>query len=1277
MAVRTVSVLLTADIAAFRARMGEASRTSSLTAAQIRTSMTNAGRTMNQVGQNQQKTLKAVQMGSLALVAAFGLAVAAAAKFEKAMSNVQAVTRASAGDMTTLRNAALVAGRTTAFSAVQAADAMHELAKAGVSTADIAGGALTGALNLAAAAEVNVAEGAEIAANAMTVFGLSGKDVGHVADLLAAAANKSTTDVHQMGMSLRMAGQVASQTGLSIEDTVGALTLFASEGLKGSDAGTSFKVMLQRLTPQSKEAQATMDRLGLSAYDAQGQFVGLQNFAGRMQDAFKDLTPEARNAAMGIIFGSDAVRAANILYKYGEAGLKSYTDAVDDSGYAAAVAQTRMNNLVGDLKLLKSALETALIQTGTAANAALRDMVQWITRLVNAYNGLPPGLQEAVGILTGFAGVIGLVGASLMLFLPRIALVRRELIALGVTANTTKAAMMGLGRLGLVAAVIGAMAYGADQLTNSLKDAPPKVTELTQALLTFARTGKVAGELSKTFGKDLAGLGDAAARIAHPGALDRIGDALYEITHLGIGDDANLEAAREKIAALDASLASLVQNGAANEAAINFNRYAAEAEAAGTSTEKFRTLLPGYAEALAQSGLQTDIATGSQGQLGDATAMTADEMADQRSEAEKLTDALKALNGIAISVAEGEIQFQDSLDQLSETVKENGKSLDVTSEKGRAVKGAFLDAAKAAMEHAQAVADQMGSQEAGNAVLAKNIGLLRETMAAAGFTAPQIDALTAAYAKLPTNASTQVSAPGAAEAMRQIDNVYASVAKLQPGKTITIKAPTGEAVQALQAAGYAVKSIPNSRDVRVTAPTNAAQSSVSALKRALDALRDRLVTVTTVHRTVQNNTVGRPQKGEGNLSKHAGGGLIHRYAAGGSVWGFPAGGMVFGPGSSTSDDVPAWLSNGEYVIRASAVSKYGVGLLDALNQQRFASGGPVGYAKGGKVSAAVTNARRELPGDFAEFSRSLAKSASDIRSASNAMITDLKKLGNAGWRLAGQVDATSRRLQGMANERDRIRTRIAEAREYATQRQGDASEFMKLTSGGEVRDIIDMAKQRQNSAGAFQQMIRSLERRGLHRDLLRQVIEEGPGSVLARKLSKASSSEIGELNRLAKNGAKLAGDIGRTTADAMYDAGRNASRGFLTGLQSQEKALQAQMDKLGKSMVTAIKKALKIKSPSQVMRDEIGRQVGAGLVVGMDRSLVDVHAAAGRMSAASVHSKWPTPQVQTAASPSGGEFVGDLYLDSGQFLGAVRGTVRPMIRESEKAQAYRARVGRG
>lgn len=957
MAVRTVTVLLTADIAAFRARMGEASRTANRTSNSIRTSMRNAGRTMTQMGENQRNALKAVQTGSIALIAAFGFAVAAAAKFEKAMSNVKAVSQASAGEMDKLRAAALEAGRTTAFSAVQAAEAEHELAKAGVSVADIAGGALKGALNLAAAAEIDVAEGAEIAANAMTVFGLKGKDVGHIADLLAAAANKSTTDVHQMGMSLRMAGQVASQTGLSIEDTVGALTLFAAEGLKGSDAGTSFKVMLQRLTPQSKEAQATMDALGLSAYDAQGNFVGLHEFAGRMQEAFSRLTPEARNAAMGVIFGSDAVRAANILYKHGEAGLRTYTSAVDDHGYAAAVAATRMDNLIGDLKLLRSALETALIETGSSANAALRDMVQWVTRLVNAYNALPPGLQQTVGLLSGIVGVIGLVGASMLLLLPRIMLVRRELTALGITAVTVRAQMLTLGKLGLVLGTLAALAWGIDTVVSKFASAPANVTKLTDAMVDFNARSKATGEAARLFGENLDGVGEAAARIAHPSLKDRVEDFFSTFDPGAEGGGPSRMGAVERIKAIDESLTQLVQAGASKEAARQFKLYAAEAEKGGTSTEKFRTILPKYSEALVAAGLQTKLTADSQGELGDETLVTADAMADQRSEAEKLQDALNALNGVAISAAEQEIAFQDSLRQLNEAVKENGTSLDVTTAKGSAVKGAFLDAAKAAMAHAQAVAEQQNSVEAGNAVLGANISTLRAAMKQAGFTDKAINELTAAYAQLPLTASTTVTAPGAVKAQQEIDDLYMEVAGLQPGKTVIIKAPTAAAVKELRAAGYAVEAIKGSKNVKITAPTGTAVANAQALKRAIDNLRNRTVKVQTVFIT-KYGTVGTP-KGSGGRES-AGGGLIHRYASGGAVQGFPHGGGVFGPGSSTSDSIPAWLSNGEYVIRSAAVRRYGLTLFDQINQMRMPA--TVRRSQGGVVSGRqYTGAAMPMP----------------------------------------------------------------------------------------------------------------------------------------------------------------------------------------------------------------------------------------------------------------------------------------------------------------------------
>lgn len=912
------------------------------------------------------KALTALRNVSLGLVAAFGLAAFAAARFDKALSEVRAVTGGSAADMAKLRQAALEAGQATMYSATQAAKAEAELARAGISTADIIGGALKGSLDLAASGQLELGESAIIAAQAMNAFKLSGGDVGHIADVISAGAGKSATNVHDMGMAFRQAALLSSQTGLSLEQTVGSLSLFAQNALTGSDAGTSLKVMLQRLVPQSKEAAATMDQIGFSAYDAQGNFIGLSALADVMKNSFSKLTPEARNAAMATIFGSDAVRAATILYEAGASGVDKWVSAVDDTGYATRVAATMTDNLSGDLERLKGALETALIGSGSAANGVLRSMSQALTDVVNWYSRLSPGVQSSVTVMAGLVGVVGLVGSSLLLMLPRIMAVRTELVALGVTAARVRASMMMLGRMGVVVAGIAAISWGVGKLMDQFKEAPPNVTKMANAMVDLAQKGKASGEMSRVFGENLDGIGDAAARLAHPGALDRVGDALYEITHLGMDQDAGLEKARGQIKAIDEALAGLVQAGATKEAAENFRLFAAEAERGGTSTAKFKSLLPGYTEALAGADTQNKLTAGSQAALGDAASMTADDMADQRTEAEKLTDALKTLNGVAIGAAESEIGFRSSLADLTTAVKDNGTSLDVTTDSGRKVKSAYLDAAKGAMEHAQAVAEQTGSIEAGNAAFEADIAVLRQVMDAAGFTDKQIRELTGAYAQLPGAKNTRVGAPGATKAAAELQTLRDKVMAVPPGKHITVKAPTAEAIRALEAAGYSVKRIPGSKNVRITAPTGSAIKNAQALKRELDRLRNKSITITTTRLTIFRNV----QRGGGSnqAAKNAAetsrrGGLISGYASGGAVQGFPFGGAVYGPGTSQSDSIPALLSNGEFVIKAASVRRYGATLFEQLNAmrmpaERLSGGGMVSGRRfaGGQAPAAQTAA---------------------------------------------------------------------------------------------------------------------------------------------------------------------------------------------------------------------------------------------------------------------------------------------------------------------------------
>lgn len=338
--------------------------------------------------------------------AAMQFGIGNAMGFEQAMSNVKAVTNATAGEQDKLKQAALDAGQATVFTAREAATATAELARAGLNTSDILGGALRGSLDLAAAGQMDLADAAIISAQAMNAFGLEGSDVGHIADVLAAGANKSAADVKQLGDALRQSALMANNTGISLETTVGILAAFADRALIGSDAGTSLKTMLGRLTPDSEKAAKTMRDLGIWAYDASGQFVGLAQFAGQLQEKMSGLTPEARNAALEIMFGSDAVRGATVLYELGAEGVQEYTAAVNDVGAAQRMAETQTDNLAGDVERLKGSMETLGIELGTRAIPMLAGVAQGAEAMVDGFGKLPDSTQNivAMGLAAGVAG---------------------------------------------------------------------------------------------------------------------------------------------------------------------------------------------------------------------------------------------------------------------------------------------------------------------------------------------------------------------------------------------------------------------------------------------------------------------------------------------------------------------------------------------------------------------------------------------------------------------------------------------------------------------------------------------------------------------------------------------------------------------------------------------------------------------------------------------------------------------------------------------------------
>lgn len=395
---KNIVIRLMADTASYEAAMTRAGST----ARTVASGMENTGR---------KSALIASGMTAAGLaVAAFGVAaVKMAADFDQQMSTVQANTGATSAQMDQLRAAAIEAGASTVYSASDSADAINDLGKAGMSVTDILTGGLSGALNLAASDGMAVGDAAEYMANALSMFHLKGSQASQVADTLAAGAGKAVGNVSDFGEALNNCGAQANSFGMNIQETTGVLALFAQNGTIGAEAGTQLNSMLMKLAAPSAEASNTMKELGISAYDAQGHFVGMANFAGQLQKAEKNLTDEQRNQANATIFGSYAIKAANYLYEAGESGVNKWTKAVSESGYAAEQAAAKNNNLKGDLENLSGSMESLMISVGEGAQGPLRKMVQGLDTLVDAFAGLPSGAQQTLVVMASLAGVFGAV----------------------------------------------------------------------------------------------------------------------------------------------------------------------------------------------------------------------------------------------------------------------------------------------------------------------------------------------------------------------------------------------------------------------------------------------------------------------------------------------------------------------------------------------------------------------------------------------------------------------------------------------------------------------------------------------------------------------------------------------------------------------------------------------------------------------------------------------------------------------------------------------------
>jgi TP901 family phage tail tape measure protein len=713
----------------------------------------------------------AFAMGGV-MAAGIGLAVSKFAEFDEAMSQVQASTHESEANMALLKEAALDAGASTVFSATEAANAIEEMGKAGVSTADILGGGLSGALSLAAAGGLDVASAAGIASTAMTQFGLAGSDIPHVADLLAAGAGKAMGDVTDLAAALNQAGLVANATGLSIEETTATLSAFAASGLQGSDAGTSFKTMLQALNPKSKEAGDLMADLGLSAYDASGEFIGMEAYAGKLQDALGGMSAEQRNATLSTIFGSDAVRAATVLYEEGAEGIAGWTEAVDDQGYAAETAAARLDNLKGDIEALGGATDTALIKMGEGANGPLRFFVQALTDVVEGFAGMPAGTQQAALAIGAVVSAASIGAGAFFTFTPKVAEFKAAVDGLGPSAQKGARAVGALTKGLGAAAGFGAAVVVLDKIANSGDKAAASLEETTSALLS-----NDLGDLFEGLGGDVNSFAQGLELLSGSSinsGMERFGSTLNGIFFGGALSD-QVSDTREQFDAVGQSLAQLVSSGEGDRAKDMFEDLAAAAEEQGYSQEQLLELMPAYADALSGVSNEQQIGAGTAEEQAEALAALEGKAEGAGEEISKLADTIRGFGEANFDLRDAQRAVEASVDSFTESLKENGNTFDITTEQGRANEAALDDVAQAYLQAAAAAVEQSGAAESANPILAAGRAEFVRLAQAAGKSADEAAALADALGLVPENTTAAISVTGAETAKSRIDSVKTSL----------------------------------------------------------------------------------------------------------------------------------------------------------------------------------------------------------------------------------------------------------------------------------------------------------------------------------------------------------------------------------------------------------------------------------------------------------------------------------------------------------------------
>jgi TP901 family phage tail tape measure protein len=1184
--------------------------------------------------------------GAIAL--GLGYAAKSAIDFEKQIDGIGAVTGATQQDIEALRQKALQLGADTSFSASESAMAMEELAKAGVPLPGILNGAADATVALAAAGGVELPKAAEIASNAMNQFSISAADMPGIADLIAGAANASAISVEDFGYSLSQVGAVANLAGATFGDTATAIALMGQAGIKGSDAGTSLKTMLQNLQPSTEKQKNLMRELGIVTedganrfYDAQGNLKSLASVSGILQTALAGQTKAQQSATLETLFGSDAIRAAAVFSKEGATGFNEMAAAMGNVS-AESVANARLDNVAGSIERMKGSLETAAIQIGTLFLPAIRAVADFIGQMSDKFGALDPKWQKFIAFGAAAA-------AALLLFVAAVtgvaAVVAGVAAALGGGAIAAAVAGIAAG-----VALLGAALVVAYQKSEGFRNAVGAAIGFVKAIIAsllpilqglargwvaiFKQIGEIAQSVFARLQPAFAAIGDfiqsrvvpgfqklsAAFQTAMPFLL-QVGQVLMSVVGgafkvlasvLGFIIPIILRLAGPVFSLLIDAIAFLISG---------IPKLGPIISAIGGFLMMIGKVILGavIAPFLLLYKVGQAVFTGIMALVSTLVGWWNSAWATVAPVVIAVFNAVKSVIttviGVIISVITGIYNFVAPI-------------LTAIAGVFRSVFGLIWTIISTVFTIISALIR--------TAVQGWMIIISAVMNAIVGFIGPKLAFIRAvfmavwngmvAFLAAVWNGIKAVVSAGVALITRVVQTwigwiraawtaIWSFFGPYVKGAWNAIKSAVSAGVSAVtnfikgginfwksvfSAAWNTIKSLASSAWAAIKGIVSRGVSAIVAVINGVKAIVDKV-------RGFFNQLKAAASGGTGSLISFVGtipgkvmsalghlGGLL--VSAGGDlIRGLINGisgmaGAVMAKARSIADGVKNTIKGALGIHSPSRVmieiGKYiGAGLVKGLT---------------GTLSQIRTTANKmaKYLYDAVDAKKLRESSRKGLQRYLNAQQGLLEKQVALRQKTADKLKAANANLAALQKASADLNAGIAQKIRDQGKIVLEGEQF--VTPSGIIKRVGDALA----AAKKFQSNIQALIKRGVSADVVRQIAESGPtagGAVAQALVRDATDAQIKQLNSMNSQLGTAAGSVGKTVADNLYAAGIRSAQGIVKGLQSQQKAIEKEMLKIATAMQKAIKKALKIKSPSRVFA-EIGQFVTAGLAGGISGS---------------------------------------------------------------------------